>query len=794
MIKKKNTPQKKKVSKNILDSIPYMQVYQNGMMMVAPGEFSKTYSFEDTNYTLEPEDKKDSILDIFSKLAGKFPPTVTFNIHTFNNKEDLNVILKNVTLKAKGDKLNDYREAYNSIIENKLKEGNNNVKKEHYLTVCIKADSLQDALNTFAVYDREINTYMADINHVGVTPLTIGERLKLIHDIYNQEPRSGITNVMKDLADERDKNDISLEKMHKAGMTSKMLVCPGGIKKSETYLQIGDKFCKSMIITDLPTSLSTDFISSISNVPFSMLTTFTSNTINKKDAIKLVKTQNTDIKTEVGKKQQEYYKAGMDPSLMSDELQFARENAKELLEDITRRNESIFYTSLAVTIFADSLKELERNVEIFKMKVTDHGCQAKVLLGQQLLCLHSVMPFGKKLYHYNRILTREALEGFNPFHMQELMDKDGCYYGVNQETNNLIIINRKSKSGSPHGIITGITRSGKSFITKGEIEFYTFNTDDDIYIIDPDNEYVVLAENYGGQVVNMSSATHIHINPFDININRDEKDKEDPVIEKSDFIVSMVSTMLGSQIILTPFEINVIHKACRNILTPYVDGMKAGLKKMEDAPTLVDFYRELMNMEGGIGRRLAANIEAYCVGNYNLFAHKTNIDPSAHFIVYAIRSVQSNMKELAMQVIMETVFNKAVENHGKKNTRIYVDEFYLLMKKQTTASYLQMLFKRIAKYDGIVTGITQDIEDCLITQEGRGIVSNAGFSIMLNQSAIGRQQLQEIYSISDSLMDYVKDKKSGTGLIYNGSTTVPFDYIIPTDNILYKIMSTKSEV
>ena len=89
-----------------------------------------------------------------------------------------------------------------------------------------------------------------------------------------------------------------------------------------------------------------------------------------------------------------------------------------------------------------------------------------------------------------------------------------------------------------------------------------------------------------------------------------------------------------------------------------------------------------------------------------------------------------------------------------------------------------------------MTGITQDVADLLSTRQGTAMFNNTGFFIFLNQSPIGRQQLQNLYGISDALIDYIKDKPSGTGLIYNNSVIIPIDYKLPTDSELYHIMST----
>ena len=50
-------------------------------------------------------------------------------------------------------------------------------------------------------------------------------------------------------------------------------------------------------------------------------------------------------------------------------------------------------------------------------------------------------------------------------------------------------------------------------------------------------------------------------------------------------------------------------------------------------------------MDGPEAHQLAMNMEPYCVGNYNMFAHRTNIDPKSRLIVYDLRSMPKNMKE-----------------------------------------------------------------------------------------------------------------------------------------------------
>ena len=118
-------------------------------------------------------------------------------------------------------------------------------------------------------------------------------------------------------------------------------------------------------------------------------------------------------------------------------------------------------------------------------------------------------------------------------------------------------------------------------------------------------------------------------------------------------------------------------------------------------------------------------------------------------------------------------------------------EFHVLLQSKSSAQFIQHIYRTARKWGGVPTGITQNIEYILSTEETRVILSNCSFVIMLNQSPLDRTALAELFSISESLQAYITDKPSGTGLIYNGHTTVPFINQWPKDSMLYKMMSTK---
>lgn len=305
----------------------------------------------------------------------------------------------------------------------------------------------------------------------------------------------------------------------------------------------------------------------------------------------------------------------------------------------------------------------------------------------------------------------------------------------------------------PNGLIVGQSGRGKSFFAKGEIIPNLLDTDDDFIIMDPDGEYVAMANEFGGTVINVSQRSETHINPLDMDINYAASKNDDPVAMKADYLVSLCESATKQVGGLTPYEINTIQKVTKIIYKDYLTNLEEMRKNnpnitidTDSSPTLASFYSALLDMDGPEAHQLAMAMERFCVGNDDVFAHRTNINPKSRLIVYNLKPMPKNMKEFGMMVCLSDIWNRIVRNkdeHKNKATWVYLDEFYLMVQTESSAIMLQEYFKRCRKYHGIMTGITQDIEDLLITPEGRGIFNNSGFVAMLSQSNIGRSEIQE---------------------------------------------------
>ena len=330
-----------------------------------------------------------------------------------------------------------------------------------------------------------------------------------------------------------------------------------------------------------------------------------------------------------------------------------------------------------------------------------------------------------------------------------------------------------------------VHNSGKSFSAKREITNVVLITTDSVLICDPESEYSPLVLTLGGQVIKISPTSKQYINPLDINMNYSEDDN--PVVLKSDFVLSFMELIMGG---LEPIERTLIDRCVRAIYQPYLADPRP-----ENIPILEDLYNTLRAQKEDEAQRIATALEIYVTGSLNVFNHHTNIDLSNRIVCFDIRELGKSLRKIAMLIVQDQVWNRVTVNRfqGKKATRYYIDEFHLLFKDPQTAAYSTEIWKRFRKWGGIPTGITQNVKELLGSVEIENIFDNSDFIYMLNQAPGDRQMLAKQLTISSHQLSYVTNSTEGEGLIRFGGVIIPFTDQFPKDTELYRIMTTKPD-
>lgn len=797
-----------KVSKTVQDTIPYFNVYKNGIIEVREGFFTKSYPIKDINFQICAQEEQEDIFIKFGDLLNSFDANTHLQL-TINNKNiDIETFKSKVFLKHRQDavylengdtekmkeisaSLNELRDEYNTMLEEKMCEGRNNIEKEKYITIGIEAENIDIAVNNFSRIDGEVSSKLKRIIKDETYPFTLKERLQVLYNVFNIGNESFFNQKIK--TDNSESQAIDFDWLGSMGLTTKDIIGPDSFEFEKDYFKIGDTFAKVMFLDTIPTFLSTDFLADISNTPINMMTSIHYNSLRQDKALKMIKNQMVNINSNVIDRQKRASRSGYDPSMISPELLRSQEESNKLLGDMTSRNQKLYTVTFVVMLFAETKEELDKSSEMVTSVANKHLCSVKKLSFQQEFGLATALPLCYNRIFTNRLLTTESASVFIPFETRELSQEKGMYYGLNAISKNMILFNRIN-SKNQNGVILGTPGSGKSFSAKREIVNVFLNTQDEVYIIDPDREYAPLSKLLGGETIRIAAGASYYINPMDMDI--EYADDDDPVTLKTSFLISFCETAVGGKFGLNAIQKSIIDRCVGKLYRPYVAYLEANKikKDIENAPTLEDLYNLLLNQPEAEAQELAVSLEMYCVGSLNLFAHKTNVNLHSRFVVFDIKDIGSSLKELGVRVCLDYIWNKMISNRRlDKRTWFYIDEFYLLIQNETSSKFLMEIWKRARKWGGVPTGITQNVEDMLASKEGRSIISNCDFVMMLNQAPIDRAELAQMFNISATQIEYVTNSDCGQGLIYDGKTIIPFIDKFPTDTKLFKVMNTKPD-
>lgn len=762
-------PEKRVIPRTTQRTIPYEQLYSDGLLKLDDGYYSRTIQFQDINYQIARQDDQENIFLKYGEFLNYFDPSIGFQITINNTNIDKEKFEADVMLKYKHDKLDGYRQEYNQMLQKQMGEGRNEITREKYMTITVKAPTKADGEVQLRRLEDEVSNNLKKMGSAGI-PITAKKKIEMLHDFFRGN--NGMA------------AKIDFERLKEQGISTKDIIAPDGFQFKRNHFMMGEKYARALYINQLPSFLNDKFLSEFTDFPINMLLTLNIRSVAPEEALKVVRRKITGMEANKIDQQKKALKAGYDMTMISHDLKHSLEEAEELLDDLINKNQKMFLVNIVIVHKADTLEDLDRDTATIQAQARKTLCQVGILSFQQEAGLASALPIGLNKISAARTLTTESTAILIPFTSQELMQKDGMYYGINAVSRNLLVFNRKSLK-NPNGFILGTPGSGKSFSAKREMVNVLLATEDDVLIIDPEREYTPLAENFGGELIHISASSSNYINPMDM--SEAYSDEENPVILKSEFILSLCECLLGGNAGLTGTERTIIDRCVRNVYTDYLQDFDPDM-----LPTMLDFQLMLESQPEMEARSVALALEIYTKGSLAIFAKKTNIDINNRFVVFDIKDLGKQLKTMGMLIVLDAIWNRITTNRAAgRRTWIYLDEIYLLFTNEYSANFLFELYKRARKWGGIPTGITQNVEDLLRSELARRMLSNSDFILMLNQATSDRVELAHLLNISNTQLSYVTNSDAGQGLIFSGDSVIPFVDKFPTNTKLYSMMTTK---
>ncbi|MCB6284823.1 VirB4-like conjugal transfer ATPase, CD1110 family [[Clostridium] scindens] len=754
------------------ETIPYLQMFPDGICRVTEKRYSKSIAFEDINYQLAQADEKTAIFENWCDFLNYFDSSVSVQLSFINQGTRRMDAEQIIDIPARNDAFQTIRSEYTDMLKDQLAKGNNGLVKAKYITFSVEAENISAAKARLARIETDILNNFKVLG-VAAHPMTGYERLETLHGVFHPDGEPFA---------------FSWDWLAPSGLSTKDFIAPSSFRFGEgRTFRMGRKLGAVSFLEILAPELNDRVLSDILDLENGVIVNLHIRSIDQSEAIKTIKRKITDLDKMRIDEQKKAVRSGYDMDIIPSDLATYGGEAKNLLQDLQSRNERMFLVTFLVVNMADTKRKLDNDIFAVAGLVQKYNCALTRLDYMQEPGYMSCVPIGINQIPIERGLTTSSTAIFVPFITQELFQSgEALYYGLNALSSNMILCDRK-KLKNPNGLILGTPGSGKSFAAKREITNAFLITEDDIIICDPEAEYAPLVQRLKGQVIRISPTSKEYVNPMDINLNYSEDDN--PLALKSDFVLSLCELVIGGKEGLAPIEKTVIDRAVQSVYRPFLADPDPA--KM---PILGDLYNELLKQPEPEAARVAAALELYVSGSLNVFNHRTNVELNNRLVCFDIKQLGKQLKKLGMLIIQDQVWNRVTVNRAaSKATRYYMDEFHLLLREEQTAAYSVEIWKRFRKWSGIPTGITQNVKDLLSSREVENIFENSDFVLMLNQAGGDQAILAKQLTISPQQMKYVTHAEAGEGLLFYGNVILPFIDRFPTNTELYRVMTTKPE-
>lgn len=755
---KKQNKEEFRIPKTTQDTIPVDTVYKDGIFKIG-NRYTKSYRFLDINYAIASKEEKTGLFLDYGDLLNSFDSSVMVKITVNNHKIDLHKFKEDILIPFKEDGLDEYRKEYNEMLLDKLKESDD-IVQEKYLTLTVFKNNVEEARSYFSRIGTELSSHFAKLGSKCLE-LNLEERLKILHDFYR--------------SDESEFNFDMKDNMRK-GHSFKDLICPLAPEFKHKYFKLDDKYGRVLYLSNYPRFIKDSIVSELCNLNKNMMYSMDLISIPTDEAVKEIERKLLGVNTNITNWQRRQNANNNFSAVIPYDMEMQREECKEFLDDLTIRDQRMMLCNITIVHLADSKEELDNDTELLKSVARKFMCDLSILYfsSRQLDGLCTVLPIGLNRLNIIRTLLTESASVFIPFRAQEIADKGGIWYGQNAITNNPIFCNKECLQ-NPNAFVLGVPGSGKSFLTKEEIEFIIMRTDDDILICDPENEYSNIIRKFGGEVIEISAGSKDHINAMDMKDGYG--DSGDPVRDKSQFIMSLIEQVSRKGI--DDLERSIIDRCVRETYMEF------------ERPTLKTLRAKLLEQQEKEAKALALKLEIFTDGSLDAFAHETNVDVDNRIVSYNIFKLGKQLKTMGLLVITDAMINRVNENFIKgKKTHIFIDEFHVVFENEQSAAFFNSAWRQFRKRDAYPTGITQNVEYLLDSVEASTMLSNSEFVVMLNQAYQDREKLGRLLNISDEQMSYITNAQSGCGLIKYGGILVPFVNKMPK-GLLYDLNTTK---
>lgn len=461
-----------------------------------------------------------------------------------------------------------------------------------------------------------------------------------------------------------------------------------------------------------------------------------------------------------------------------------------LISALHRNREPLLHCAVYIELTAhdpDALKLLQSDVltELVRSKLN-----VDRLLLRQREGFQAVGPSGWNVFgaQFERVLLASSVANLYPFNYSGKTDAHGFYLGRDKFGSNIIVDfdKRDDDKTNANILILGNSGQGKSYLLK-LILCNILESGKSVICLDPEHEYVDLAENLDGCFIDLMNNQYM-INPlepktWDESGSLDDKDAPHAFLQRTKLSqhISFLKDFFRCYKDFSDRHIDVIEIMLGKLYDKWDINDRTNFVKLsaKDYPILSDLYALIEAEYKGYDaekyqlytaellQEILLGLHSMCQGAESKFFNGHTNVTSDRFIVFGVKGLMQasqNVKNALLFNVLSFMSDKLLT---EGNTAASIDELYLFLSNMPAIEYIRNFMKRVRKKESSVILASQNLEDFNI--EGIRELTKPLFSIpthafLFNAGNIDKQFYIDSLQLEESEYNLIRFPQRGVCL------------------------------
>lgn len=178
---------KRESAKSVVEYIGYNKMYQDGICEVEEGLFSASLAFDDTSYHSVRDEQQKAMFSALTRLYDQFGPNTLVQMSVINTpllREEVGNRQFFDVNHQDNDAARHDAAVFNDILNDKIREGVSNIRRNRYLTYAVSAETADEAARQLSRIETECSRIL---NSMGSRAHLMNgtQRLSVVHSLLN---------------------------------------------------------------------------------------------------------------------------------------------------------------------------------------------------------------------------------------------------------------------------------------------------------------------------------------------------------------------------------------------------------------------------------------------------------------------------------------------------------------------------------------------------------------------------------------------------------------------------------